>query len=123
MTGTDDTTDRDEATGRLLAGHGLAHLGGEARQAHRLESLAEFVAQLPGSWRCAEDVMRHLETVGQMSARGLLPGSQAGAAVRSAEVWVKAETLKLDRDRMAALEAQIGELKRELASSRRPRVV
>jgi hypothetical protein len=106
--------DRDEA-GQFEPGHQLAHLGGEARAANRAATLAEFVAQLPDSWDSEGAVKRFLEVIGAMSARGLLPGSQAGSAVRSAEAWIKAESLRLDRDRMAELEAKL----RALEAARR----
>jgi hypothetical protein len=109
--------------GQFEPGHPFAHLGGEAKAANREASAATFLDQLPRDWQRVEDCQRFAELVAQLAARQLCSGSQANAAIRGAEVWAKVEAVRLDRDRMTALESKIEELEAELASSRRPRAV
>ena len=64
-------------------------------------------------------VQRALELFARAAAAGRLPGTQLGAGVRAAEVWLKAEDHRLDLERMKALERRIAELEVELAAARR----
>ena len=48
------------------------------------------------------------------AAAGLLPGSVAGAAVRSVEVWLKAHESKLTREVIDDVKADVDRLKSEL---------
>lgn len=86
----------------------------EARREGRREGLAEGVPE----FRTPEDVKRATESIYHKAACGLLTGSQASAAVRACEVWLKAHASQSDA-RIAALEAQLHQLEGELAAARR----
>ena len=60
------------------------------------------------------DAQRRPERLGVWAAAGLLPGSVAGAAVRSVEVWLKAHESKLTREVIDDVKADVDRLKSEL---------
>ena len=65
-----------------------------------------------------QDAKRRLERLTVWCAAGLLAGSQGGSAVRATEVWLRAHSEELDRDRLKAAEKRVRELERELAAVR-----
>ncbi len=93
----------------------IARLGVEAREAKRLARL-KTVTLLP--FDCEESVMGNLEIICKRAVTGDLSGSQAGAAVRACEVWVKTQSLKQSRDTIQQLEKQIRELETQLKRRR-----
>ena len=99
------------------ASPGIASLGGEAKQAKRMDSLRAAAAALP-ALDSPENAKVRLEVISTLSITGSLPGSQAAAAVRAIEVWVKAEQLRQDRDRLRTLEHEVERLERELSAAR-----
>lgn len=98
-------------------GHPYAHLGAEARQAGREARLEAVLADWP-PLDSEANAKRRLEILGTASAHGLLPGTQAGSAVRSIEAWIRVREHELDRARLAELEARLAELEAELAVAR-----
>lgn len=97
-----------------------ASAGGVALAQRRSELLAVLLAELPPLVDEAS-AKRWCELIAEGSARGLIPGSQAGAAVRGVEVWLRVEAHELDVKRLRALQRQVSELERELARARQGR--
>jgi hypothetical protein len=65
----------------------------------------------------AESCKQRLAIIQDMTLRGLLAGSVAGAAVRSCEAWLKAYQTEIDRNRMRDLERHIEALEKQLAGA------
>ena len=55
-----------------------------------------------------------LDRIGIWAAAGLVPGTVAGAVVRSVEVWIKAHESELTNKVVDELKGELGRLKREL---------
>jgi hypothetical protein len=91
--------------------------GKRSGQARKRLLLSDVEAEL-GPLLSVEDAQRRLERLGVWAASGLLSGSQAGAAVRSCEVWLRSHAEQLDRDRLRAAEKRVQALERELAAVR-----
>ena len=106
--------------GRLTEGHPLAASGGEAKAA-RLSDARDALLIDWGELTDESSCEWRLDVLGTLAARGLLSGSQAGAAVRACEVWLKARALKIEGEGMAALERRIVELQAALAAARQGR--
>jgi hypothetical protein len=66
-----------------------------------------------------ENAQARLEIVNRLTVQGDLPGGAGSAAVRAVEVWLKAESARIDRIRMHELEATCAALKAELRELRR----
>lgn len=94
-----------------------ARLGGEGKELQRQERLWAFMDQLP-ELHDEADGKRRLELLSDAAARGLLAGSQAGAAIRAVEVWLKLREHELDRARFVELERKLTALESELARER-----
>jgi hypothetical protein len=95
-----------------------AALGGEAKQAKRNAALAARAATMP-PLDSVENAKARLEIINDLAVSGMLPGSQAGAASRSIEIWLRAEAHALDLHRLKELERTITELEAELKNARR----
>jgi hypothetical protein len=91
--------------------------GGHQKFINRIEALRPLTENLP-AMDSAENVKARLQIICNLSVTGVLPGVQAGAAVRACEAWLKLEAHEMDRNRMKALERQITELEAELARAR-----
>ena len=95
----------------------MGRRGGRAKASTRFRRMAREAAALP-PLRTPADAMERLELIGRLAVAGVLSGSQAGAAVRSCEVWLRGIEAFQDRERMEQLERHIEELERELARAR-----
>jgi hypothetical protein len=91
-----------------------AHKGAEARHNAREKRQREAATHLPPM----EQTERRLEVICNLAVSGVLPGSQASAAVRACEAFLKARQLDLDVRRIKDLEKMIGELERELKQAK-----
>ena len=110
---------RDTA-GQFTPGHSFAASGGQTAQANRMDELERETCDVPmledfpsGKKICA--------AVSKLAMRGKLSGSQAAAAVRAVEIFLKVHDAKMDRAHLTALEARLAELEQELAAARRGR--
>ena len=92
-------------------------LGGEAKEARLAVERRRYADTMP-PLDSPENCKRRLELIQDMTLRGLLAGSVAGAAVRSCEAWLKAYQAEMDRNRMRDLERQIETLEKQLAGTR-----
>jgi HAMP domain-containing protein len=86
--------------------------GGKAKARNRLT--LDKVEAAFGSLKTVEDAQRRLERLGTWAAAGMMAGSVAGAAVRSVEVWLKAQESKLTREVVEDLKGELDRLKAEL---------
>jgi hypothetical protein len=93
-----------------------ASVGGKARANRRL-TLAKVEAEF-GTLVTIEDAMRRLDRLGVWAAAKMLPGSVAGAAVRSVEVWLRANESKLTREVVNDIKGEVIRLKAELKGRR-----
>ncbi len=93
----------------------LGKLSGASRQKLTLERV---MADLP-PMDSIEHVKARLETICNWSVAGLVAGSQAGAAVRACEQWLKVHAWALDVARVRQLEARVRELEGQVAKPRR----
>ena len=91
-----------------------AKQGGDAKQAGREKRQFDAAKVLPPM----EQTEKRLEVICNLAVSGVLPGSQASAAVRACEAYLKAKQLDLDVRRIKDLEKMIGELERELKKAR-----
>jgi hypothetical protein len=92
-------------------------LGGQAKEANIAAERRRYTDAMP-PLDSPENCKRRLEVIQDMTLRGLLAGSAAGAAVRSCEAWLKAYQTEIDRNRMRELERQIETLEKQLAATR-----
>ena len=90
---------------------------GTARRAARRLTLPQ-VEEALGPLQTEQHAKHRLERLGVWLAAGLLSGSQGGAAVRATEVWLRAHSDALDRERLRAAEKRVRQLERELAKVR-----
>lgn len=95
----------------------IGALGGEQKAANQRMRLARVVTELP-PMDSLEAAKARLEIISTLAVSGALAGSQAGAAVRAVEVWVKTYQAELDRNRLRDLERQIETLEKQLAATR-----
>lgn len=91
-----------------------ASKGGQAKQAGREKRQFDAAKLLPPM----DQTEKRLEVICNLAVSGVLPGSQASAAVRACEAYLKAKQLDLDVRRIKDLEKMIGELERELKKAR-----
>jgi hypothetical protein len=91
--------------------------GGHAKEARRQAALAARAADMP-RLDSVENAKGRLEIINDLVVSGLLAGSQAGAAVRAVEVWLKAEAHALDLHRIKEMERTITDLENELKRAR-----
>lgn len=96
----------------------LAACGGHAKAARRESAIQGRVTILP-PLTDLEAAQAWLWTIAELAASGLLAGSQAAAAARAVEIWVRAEHARLDRDRFRSLERQVEELDLQLTAARK----
>ena len=94
----------------------IARIGGEAKAARRDERVRSHIENLPDLTDFAA-AQCWLRVVAELAASGLLPGSQASAAARAVEIWVRTEHARVDRNRVRDLERQVKELERRLAKA------
>ena len=94
-----------------------ASKGGDAKQAKRMAALAARAVDMP-PLDSVENAKARLEIINDLVVSGLLAGSQAGAAVRAVEVWLKAEAHEMDRNKIRELTAQLELLEAELKKAR-----
>ena len=92
----------------------LAKIGGDAKQAGREKRQFDAAKVLPPM----DQTEKRLEVICNLAVSGVLPGSQASAAVRACEAYLKARQLDLDVRRIKDLERMVGELERELKKAR-----
>ena len=92
--------------------------GGQVKQRLHLEEVEHAFGQLT----TIEDAQRRLERLGVWAAAGLLPGSVAGAAVRSVEVWLKAHESELTQSLADELSDEVASLMGQLGQRKRPGV-
>jgi hypothetical protein len=95
-------------------------LGKRSAAARRKLTLDDVERDLP-AMDSVEHVKDRLETICNWSVAGLVAGSQAGAAVRACEQWLKVHAWALDVARVRQLEARVRELEGQLAQTRRAR--
>jgi hypothetical protein len=95
--------------------------GGRAKASKHL-TVEKVQAAFGGPLQTPEDAKRRLELIGEWTCGGLLPGSVAGSACRSVEVWLKCYESEIDRERLKTAEARIGELEAEVAAARQGRM-
>jgi hypothetical protein len=93
-------------------------LGQRSGQARRKLTLEDVERALP-PMDSVEHVKDRLQTICNWSVAGLVAGSQAGAAVRACEQWLKLHAWALDLARVRQLEARLRELEAQLAQHRR----
>ena len=92
----------------------LGSLGGTAKAANVTAKLDAIVNGLP-PLDSVEACKKSLHAIRDAAMRGLIGGSQAGAAVRACEAWLKAYQAELDRNRMREMEKQIASLEEQLS--------
>ena len=85
----------------------------ETMQARR-EAAANALPPL----REIEDAFARLEKISELAISGVLPGAQAGAAVRAVESWLSAQRHLVSINRFRGLEVRIRELENELEAAR-----
>ena len=90
--------------------------GARAKKARRLT--LEQVEEAFGQLDTVEDAQRRLERLGVWASAGLLAGSVGGVAVRSVEVWLKAQESLLTETVVNDLRARLDELEGQLRQSR-----
>ena len=93
-------------------------LGKRSAEARRGLTLERVLAELP-PMDSVEHVKARLEMICNWSVAGLVSGSQAGAAVRACEQWLKVHAWALDVARVRQMEARVRQLEAELAQHRR----
>ena len=93
-------------------------LGQRSGQARRRLTLEDVERELP-PMDSVEHVKARLETICNWSVAGRVAGSQAGAAVRACEQWLKVHAWALDVARVRQMEARVRQLEAELAQHRR----
>ena len=91
-----------------------AKAAGKRSGAARKRLTLEDVETAFGMLDSLEDAQRRLERLGVWAAAGLLPGSVAGAACRSVEIWIRASESKLTREVVEELKAEVARLKAEI---------
>ena len=72
------------------------------------------VEQEFGPLETVDDAKRRLDRIGIWAAAGLIPGTVAGAVVRSVEVWIKAHESELTNRVVDELKGDLARLRREL---------
>ena len=72
------------------------------------------VEQEFGPLETVDDAKRRLDRIGIWAAAGLVPGTVAGAVVRSVEVWIKAHESELTNRVVDELKGDLARLRREL---------
>jgi hypothetical protein len=100
----------------------LARLGGlgkAAKQATEQRVLLEAVLPDDLALKSEADAQRLLELATELCLRGYLTAGQTGAVAKTVSEWLRAESQKLDRQRMVALEAQVAALRNELRAARK----
>jgi hypothetical protein len=93
-------------------------LGKRSGAARQKLTLDRVTAELP-PMDSVEHVKARLEMICNWSVAGLVAGSQAGAAVRACEQWLKVHAWALDVARVRQLEARVRELEGQLERPRR----
>ncbi len=99
-------------TSENAAEHGRR--GGLARRRLSLNDVEAAFGQLD----TVEDAQRRLERLGVWASAGLLAGSVGGVAVRSVEVWLKAQESLLTETVVDDLRARLDELEGQLLQGR-----
>lgn len=94
-----------------------AAAGGHAKEAKRRAAADKLVATMP-KLDSNENARLSLEIIRDLTVGGYLTGSQAGAAVRAVDVYLRAEAQALDLHRIRELERTIDELEAELKKAR-----
>lgn len=98
--------------------------GGNAKAAKtQTEQRALLESVLPEALplETEEDAQRLLALSADLTFRGFLSGSQAGAISKTVDIWLRAGAQKLDRGALVEAQAQIAKLKAELRSLRQGR--
>jgi hypothetical protein len=90
------------------------HIGKESSKGGREKRQFDAAKDLPSM----DQTERRLEMICNLAVSGVLPGSQASAAVRACEAYLKAKQLDLDVRRIKDLEKMIGELEKELKKAK-----
>jgi hypothetical protein len=65
-----------------------------------------------------ESAMIRLQRISELAVAGIVPGSQAGAAVRAVEAWLATQRHAVSITRVRQLEARVRELEDALANAR-----
>ena len=107
MTDTRWTSERAREAGRK---------GGRYKKP-RPPTLAEIELLLP-PLDSIESAMTRLDMVGKWALAGMVAGGVAGAAVRSVEVWLKAQDSQLTQKVVTELKADLDRVKAELKQRR-----
>lgn len=94
-----------------------AAAGGHAKEAKRRTAADKLVATMP-KLDSNENARLSLEIIRDLCVGGYLTGSQAGAAVRAVDVYLRAEAQALDLHRIRELESQVTALEQALAKAR-----
>jgi hypothetical protein len=94
-----------------------AAAGGHKVKANRTAAAAGLIATMP-KLDSNEHARLSLEIIRDLTVNGYLTGSQAGAAVRAVDVYLRAEAQALDLHRIRELERTITELEAELKKAR-----
>ena len=107
----------NRATGRRMDSERARELGKRSGQARRRLTLTDVEGELTPLAN-EQDAKHRLDRLATWLAAGLISGSQGGAAVRATEVWLKAHSEQLDRERLYEAEKRVKALERELANVR-----
>lgn len=102
----------------------LARLGGlgkAARQATEQRVLLDALLPEHLSLTTEEEAKALLALSADLTFRGYLTGSQAGAISKTVDIWLRAEAQRLDRGALVAAQAEIARLRAELRTMKQAR--
>lgn len=102
----------------------LARLGGQAKALKaQAEQRVLLDALLPEhlSLTTEEEAKALLALSADLTFRGYLTGSQAGAISKTVDIWLRAEAQRLDRGALVAAQAEIARLRAELRAMKQGR--
>jgi hypothetical protein len=100
----------------------LAKQGAEARHRAKEQRQQDAALTLP-QVVSLETAKRCLALIPALAISGVVPGSQASAAVRACEVYIRAEEAEMNVRRLKTLEAEVTRLEGELKKARNSRAL
>ena len=96
--------------------------GAEARWTKQADLQQQAARSLP-EVNSMDSAKRCLALIPALAISGVVPGSQASAAVRACEVFIRAEETELNIRRLKTLEAEVSRLEAELKKARNARAL
>lgn len=102
----------------------LARLGGLGKSARLMaDQRALLEAVLPDHLTLAseEDAKHLLALSTDLTFRGYLTGTQAGAISKTIDIWLRAEAQRLDRNALVAAQSEIARLRAEVRTLKQGR--